>query len=63
MSIGNADGAAMAMLTICSEGARKLIEAAELALEMLARRDQLVAAEERDVTSGEQDQVEGHRDV
>jgi len=51
------------MLTICSEGARKLIEAAELALEMLARRDQLVAAEERDVTSGEQDQVEGHRDV
>ncbi|KAI9462782.1 voltage-gated potassium channel [Lactarius psammicola] len=36
------------------KGARKLVEAAELALEMLARRDQLVAA-----SSGEQDQVEG----
>lgn len=37
------------------KGTRRLVEAAELALEMLARRDQLVASEERDVTSGEQD--------
>ncbi|KAH9032715.1 hypothetical protein EDB84DRAFT_1270536 [Lactarius hengduanensis] len=37
------------------KGARRLVEAAELALEMLARRDQLVGSEERDVTSGEQD--------
>ncbi|KAH9059577.1 hypothetical protein EDB87DRAFT_1684649 [Lactarius vividus] len=37
------------------KGAQKLVEAAELALEMLARRDQLVTSDERDVTSGEQD--------
>ncbi|KAI9444156.1 voltage-gated potassium channel [Lactarius indigo] len=37
------------------KGARRLVEAAELAMEMLARRDQLVTSEERDVTNGEQD--------
>lgn len=41
----------MAVLTICSEGARRLVEAAELALEMLARRDQLAGASERDVST------------
>jgi hypothetical protein len=33
------------------EGARRLVEAAEHALELLARRDQLAAVEERDVST------------
>ena len=46
----------VAVLTICSEGVRRLVEGAELALEMLAQREQLLAAEERDVTSDQRDQ-------
>lgn len=45
------------MLTIYSEGVRRLIEGAELALEMLAQRDQLIVVEERDVTSDQRNQV------
>ena len=33
------------------EGSRRLVEAAEAALEMLARRNQLAACEEKDVST------------
>ena len=47
------------MLTIYSEGTRRLVNAAELALEMLARRDELAASSEQDVsTEWMPDQVE-----
>ena len=43
----------MVVLTIYSEGSRRLGEAAELALEMLARRDELAAVSERLATVSE----------